>query len=255
MTTGVSFETLTGHVVDVDWPAVARVAGVTIYGEWESPPSETSPTTARYRVTKITSKYSRMAVVPQTFADFTANFWLQLVVRHFNLKFSHTAGGGKRNVSTSTIMMWVHMRSAVLRLHFLGKSAAGMSVVGHGLTLMSADKLKAWWDLLVVHGLAIFMPTMIPNMLKSACSCMAQARFMLHCPADSALTVVLGADRASLHFREKATFVQPVSPLAADGSCHARALMVPLRDSHPLLEWEGSQAPAKWAAVPMAVWR
>ena len=208
MATGVSFENFTGHVVDVDWPAV--VAGVTIYDEWQSPPSETSPATAGYRTTEITDAYSlsRMMVVSQTFADFTANVWPQLVVRHF----SHTAGGGKRHVSTSTIMAWVHVRSAVLRLHFLGKSAAGMSVVG--LTCMSADKLKAWWDLLVVRGL--FVPAMIPDTLKSACPCMAQ--FMLHCPADPALTVVLGAGRASSYFMEKATFVQPVSPVTDDGS-------------------------------------
>ena len=83
-----------------------------------------------------------------------------------------------------------------------------------GLTSMSAEKLKAWWDLLVMRGLVV--PSMIPDTLKSACSCMAQ--FMLHCPADPSLTVVLGTDRASSHFREKATFVQPVSPLAIDGS-------------------------------------
>ena len=104
MATGVSFENFTGHVMDVDWPAV--VAGVTVYGEWESPrpPSEASPEKAGYRATEITGAYylSRMAVVPQTFADFTANFWRQLVVRHF----SHTAGGGKRHVSTSNIMTW-----------------------------------------------------------------------------------------------------------------------------------------------------
>ena len=80
MATGVSFENYTadGHVVDVDWPAVT--AGVTIYGEWESPPCETSPATAGCRTTEITSKYSlsRMAVVPQTFADFTASFGPQL---------------------------------------------------------------------------------------------------------------------------------------------------------------------------------
>ena len=111
-------------------------------------------------------------------------------------------------------MTWVnaHVRSAVLRLHFLGESAAGMSVVG--LTSMSAAILKAWWDLLVARGVVV--PAMIPDTLKSACSCMAQ--FMLHCPDDPALTIVLVADRAASHFREKATFVQPVSPLAIDGS-------------------------------------
>ena len=171
-------------MVDVDWPAV--VAGITIYGEWQSPPSETSPVTAGYRTTEITGAYSlsRMVVVPQTFADFTANFWPQLVVEHF----SHTAGGGKRHASTSNIMAWVHVRSAVLRLHFLGRSASGMSVVG--LTSMSAAMLKAWWDLLVGRGLVV--PSMIPGTLKSACSCMAQ--FMLHCPGDPALTVQLVAD-------------------------------------------------------------
>ena len=56
MATGVSFENFTGHVVDVDWPAV--VAGVTIYDEWQSPPSETSPATAGYRTTEITDAYS-----------------------------------------------------------------------------------------------------------------------------------------------------------------------------------------------------
>ena len=147
-----------------------------------------------------------MNVVPQTltFAEFMAKFWPQLVVKHF----SHTTGGGKQRVSTSTMMTyaWVHVRSAVLRWHFLRKSAAGMSVVG--LTSMSAAKLKAWWDLLVMRGLVV--PSMIPDTLKSVCSCMAQ--FMLHCPADPALalTVVLGTDRASSHFREKATFIQPV---------------------------------------------
>ena len=122
-----------------------------------------------------------MVVVPQTFADFTAVFWPQLVVKHL----SHTAGGAKRHwhVSTSNIMTWVHVRSAVLRLNFLGQSASGTSVVG--LTSMSAAMLKAWWDLLVARGLVV--PAMIPDTLKSACSCMVQ--FMLHCPDDPALTI------------------------------------------------------------------
>ena len=81
MATGVhvSFEKFIGHIVEVDWPAVAD--GATIYGEWESPPSGTSAVTARHMTTGITNKYSlsRMTVVPQTFAEFTAIFghsWL-----------------------------------------------------------------------------------------------------------------------------------------------------------------------------------
>ena len=150
-----------------------------------------------------------MIVVPQlqTFADFTAKCWPQLVVKHF----SHTACGGRQHASTSTMMTWVHVRSAVLRLYFLGGSAAEMSVIG--LTPMPPAKLQDWWGLLVRRGLVV--PSMPPDTLKSACTCMAH--FMLHCPADAALTVVLGPDRASSHFWDKAPLVQPVSPTGADG--------------------------------------
>ena len=54
MATGMIFEKFTSHVVEVDWPAV--VAGVNIYGEWESPPSETPAVTAGYTTTEITDK-------------------------------------------------------------------------------------------------------------------------------------------------------------------------------------------------------
>ena len=33
---GVTFEEFTGHVVEVDWPWPAVVAGIKIYDEWES---------------------------------------------------------------------------------------------------------------------------------------------------------------------------------------------------------------------------
>ena len=113
-------------------------------------------------------------------------------------------------------MTWVHVQSDVLHLHFLGKSAAEMSVVWPWLTSMQAGMLKAWWDLLAARGLVV--PAMTPGTLRSACSCMVQ--FLLHCPDDPALItcIVLVADRAASHFREKATFVQPLSPLAIDGS-------------------------------------
>ena len=128
MATGVLFEDFTGHVLEVDWPDV--VAGVGTYGEWESPPSEASVIASGYMTTEITSKYVysllRMLVVPQTFADFTAKFRPQMAAEHFN----HISGGGRTHVSTSTMMAWVHVRSVVLRLHFLGESAADMGVVG-----------------------------------------------------------------------------------------------------------------------------
>ena len=162
----------------VDWPAV--VAGVNIYGEWGSPPLETSIITSGYVTTEITSKYllSRMMVVPQTFADFTARFRPQLAVKHFN----HTACGGRTHVSTSAMMTWVHtmIRSVVLRmrLHFLSESAASADVGEVGLTPMLPATLKPWWGLLVSykHGLS----AMAPDMLKSACIRICMAQFMLH---------------------------------------------------------------------------
>ena len=56
MATGVPFEDFTSHVVDVDWSVT--VAGVNIYDEWESPPSETSAITASFVImtAEITTK-------------------------------------------------------------------------------------------------------------------------------------------------------------------------------------------------------
>ena len=102
-----------------------------------------------------------------------------------------------------------HERGPAPALIFLGGSAADMSVVG--LTPMPPAKLKPWWGLLVKRGLS----ALTPDTLKSACTYMDQ--FMLHCPADPALTVVLGPDVASSHFWDKAPMAKPVSRTGLDG--------------------------------------